>query len=64
MVWPTQRENIPGVKPCSGRLVPTGGVNLKDLPSSPSSESTRGLNESFPLNAMAVTTVGEARKFI
>jgi len=27
-------------------------------------ESVIGLNESFPENAMAVTIVGEARKFI
>lgn len=37
---------------------------MKDSPLGRVNESTMGLNESFPENAMAVTIVGEARKFM
>lgn len=37
---------------------------MKTLPLGVVSSSFVGLNESFPLNAMAVTIVGEERKFM
>ena len=37
---------------------------MNDSPEGSFYESVTGLNESFPENAMAVTIVGEARKFI
>jgi hypothetical protein len=54
----------PGAKPEDGRSCPEGGLNLNDSPEGSFSESVTGLKESFPENAMAVTIVGEARKFI
>jgi hypothetical protein len=39
-------------------------LNLNDSPEGSFNESVTGLKESFPENAMAVTIVGEARKFI
>jgi hypothetical protein len=45
-------------------MSPFGAVNLKDSPDGSWMESVIGLKESFPENAMAVTIVGEARKFI
>jgi hypothetical protein len=47
-----------------GRSSPDGGENLKDSPVGSISVSVTGLNESFPENAIAVTIVGEAKKFI
>lgn len=37
---------------------------MNDSPEGSFNESVTGLKESFPENAMAVTIVGEARKFI
>ena len=37
---------------------------MNDSPEGSSNESVIGLKESFPENVMAVTIVGEARKFI
>lgn len=54
----------PGVNPSEGNMLPFGGVNWNGLPSEPISESIIGLNDNFPENAMAVTSSGEARKFI
>ena len=54
----------PGVKPSDGRSCPRGGENLKLLPEGRGIESVTGLNESLPENAIAVTIVGEARKFL
>ena len=39
-------------------------MNLNDSPEGNVNESVIGLNDSLPENAMAVTTVGEARKFV
>jgi hypothetical protein len=55
---------FPGVKPAAGKSNPWGAVNLKDSPDGDVNESVIGLKESFPENAIAVTMVGEARKFI
>lgn len=55
---------FPRVKPLEGRSCPVGGRNWKGFPSGKAMESVIGLNESFPEKAIAVTTVGEARKFI
>ena len=55
---------FPRVKPLEGRSCPVGGRNWKGLPSGKVMESDIGLNESLPEKAIAVTTVGEARKFI
>lgn len=41
-----------------------GAVNLNNSPEGVSIASVAGLKDSLPLNAKAVTTVGEARKFI
>ena len=54
----------PGVKPFEGRSRPDGGLNVKFLPEGNSIESVCGSKESFPEKAMAVTTVGDARKFM
>lgn len=54
----------PAAKPDGGRSNPTGGVNRNDFPDGKGIESVAGLKDNFPENAMAVTTVGEARKFI
>lgn len=54
----------PGVKPVEGRSWPEGGENLKRLPESSVNESVIGLNDKLPENAIAVTTVGDARKFM
>lgn len=58
------KNNAPGVNPSLGSILPLGGSNLNDLPSTPISESVIGLNERFPEKAMAVTISGDARKFI
>ena len=47
-----------------GRSWPLGGSNLKDSPLESRIESSTGLNVSFPEKDMAVTIVGEARKFM
>ena len=52
------------MKPAVGRSCPDGGEKVKDLPEGKGIESVMGLKESFPENAMAVTTIGEARKFM
>ncbi len=52
------------MKPLGGRSSPDGGENLKDPPDGRGIESVIGFNYSLPENAMAVTTVGEAKKFI
>lgn len=44
--------------------MPIGGEKRKDSPEGSGIESVAGLKESFPENAIAVTIVGEARKFI
>lgn len=54
----------PGMKPLDGNVSPVGGSNLKGLPFESISSSTIGLKLSLPENAMAVTTSGDARKFI
>lgn len=54
----------PGVNPSDGRSCPRGGVNLKLSPEGRGIESVTGLKESFPEKAIAVTMVGEARKFL
>ena len=54
----------PGVNPAEGKSWPDGGENLKLSPEGRVSESVIGLKESFPENAIAVTIVGEARKFM
>jgi hypothetical protein len=59
-----RNKDIPGVNPSAGKVSPFGGENLKTLPSGVMSSSFVGLNESFPLNAIAVTIVGEERKFM
>ena len=55
---------FPRVKPLEGRSFPVGGRNWKGFPFGKVIESVIGLNDSFPEKAIAVTTVGEARKFI
>lgn len=47
-----------------GRSSPRGGENLNVPPDGNGMESVIGLNVSFPENAIAVTIVGDARKFI
>ena len=59
-----QEKDVPSIKPSAGKVSPFGGLNLKTLPPGVMSSSFVGLNESFPLNAMAVTIVGEERKFM
>lgn len=59
-----RNKDIPGANPSAGRVSPFGGENLKTLPSGVMRLSFVGLNESFPLNAIAVTIVGEERKFM
>ena len=54
----------PGVNPLEGKSCPVGGENLNSLPPGSVKESVIGLKESFPENDIAVTIVGEARKFI
>lgn len=54
----------PDVNPVKGRSCPVGGENLKDSPEGSGNESVIGLNDKLPEKAMAVTTVGDARKFI
>lgn len=60
----TDKNRLPASKPCSGRVVPTGAENLNCSPDGVVIVSVTGLKDSFPLNAMAVTTDGDARKFI
>lgn len=57
-------EMSPSANPEGGRSCPEGGLNLNDFPEGSVNESVIGLKESFPENAIAVTIVGEARKFI
>jgi hypothetical protein len=52
------------VNPADGRSCPEGAENRKVSPDARGKESVIGLNDSFPENAMAVTIVGEARKFM
>jgi hypothetical protein len=52
------------VNPLAGRSWPEGAENLNDSPLGRVNESIMGLNDNFPEKAMAVTIVGEARKFI
>jgi hypothetical protein len=52
------------VKPAEGRWSPDGGENLKAWPFGRGMLSVMGLKDSFPENAMAVTVVGDARKFM
>lgn len=55
---------LPCVKPSVGKSCPAGGANLNCLPEGRIKASVIGLNDSFPENAIAVTMVGEARKFM
>lgn len=59
-----REKDVPGANPSAGKVSPFGGANLKTVPSGVMSSSFVGLNESCPLNAMAVTIVGEERKFM
>ena len=52
------------MKPFEGRSCPTGGENLNEPPDGRGIESVTGLNDNFPEKAIAVTMVGDARKFI
>jgi hypothetical protein len=52
------------MKPFVGRSWPDGAANLNFSPEGRVKESMRGLKDSFPEKAIAVTMVGEARKFI
>lgn len=52
------------MNPADGRSCPLGGENLNDSPEERGMLSVIGLKESFPENAIAVTMVGDARKFI
>jgi len=54
----------PGVNPVDGRSWPEGGKNLNDSPDGRVRESVWGLKESLPENDIAVTMVGDARKFM
>jgi len=54
----------PTANPAEGRSSPVGGKNLKGSPEGSVSVSIMGLKESFPENAIAVTIVGEAKKFM
>lgn len=54
----------PPVNPAEGRSRPDGGENLKDPPEGSGRESVIGLNDSLPENAIAVTIIGDARKFL
>jgi hypothetical protein len=54
----------PSAKPDDGRSCPDGGSNLNNAPEGSVNESVIGLKESFPENAIAVTIIGEARKFM
>jgi hypothetical protein len=54
----------PIANPAEGRSCPDGGANLNGAPDGSVSVSVKGLNDSLPEKAIAVTTVGEARKFI
>src|SRR5277367_2632921 len=55
---------LPGENPAAGRSSPEGARNLNGSPDGSVSESVTGLKESFPEKAIAVTIVGEERKFI
>lgn len=52
------------MNPSDGRSCPLGGENLNCSPDGRGIESVTGLKDSLPENAIAVTIVGEARKFI
>lgn len=52
------------MNPADGRSCPEGAVNLNVSPDGRINESVMGLKDSFPEKDMAVTIVGEARKFI
>lgn len=52
------------MNPWAGRSCPEGAVNLNGLPDGRVKESVIGLKDSLPEKLMAVTIVGDARKFI
>jgi hypothetical protein len=52
------------MKPFVGKSCPVSGANLNGLPEGRARVSVIGLKDSEPENAIAVTIVGDARKFI
>jgi hypothetical protein len=58
------RLEFPGVNPSDGNICPEGGENLNNSPAGVLNVSVMGLKERLPENAIAVTMVGLAKKFM